>query len=329
MSFIMGVDGGGSKTFTVITDTEGNLVGEGLSQGANHQTVGIGNAKEHIMESMNEALKSAGMKYNDLSFVQYTLAGADRESDYRILRPALAQIPVARWELECDTMAGLRSGSSENAGVVLVCGSGTNAVGRSRSGKTIQTGGFGYLYGDEAGGSRMAIETFRAAVRSWDLRDIPSVLVEKVPKYFGLKNMEELYHDFLDRQETHVPVDLTMVLHEAVGEGDQLAIRILTKVGEELGLAANSVIQRIGDFEMGKVPIVLIGSVFQRGRSIHLLQALKHKVLEENSNIEFVIPEMEPVFGAVLLGMDHLQIPVKPAVIEKFNSYKKGEYIHR
>ncbi|GIQ68796.1 ATPase [Xylanibacillus composti] len=329
MSFIMGVDGGGSKTFTVITDAAGNLAGEGFALGANHQTIGIDNAKTHIVESMNEALKSAGLKLSDLSYIQYALAGADRESDYRILRPALAQIPAARWGLECDTMAGLRSGSPDNAGVVLVCGSGTNAVGRSRSGKVVQTGGFGYLYGDNAGGSRMAVETFRAAVRSWDQRDIPSVLVEKVPAYFGFENMEALYNDFLDRQKGNVPVDLTIVLHEAVKDGDQLAIRILAKVGEELGLSANSVLKRIGDFGIDKVPIVLIGSVFQKGRSSHLLQALKQTVLEENANVEFVIPEMEPVFGAVLLGMDHLKISVRPDIIEKFNSYRKGERMHR
>ncbi|HWL26039.1 MAG TPA: ATPase, partial [Ureibacillus sp.] len=41
MRYLMGVDGGGSKTYTVITDEYGNKVGEGLSGRGNHQVEGI------------------------------------------------------------------------------------------------------------------------------------------------------------------------------------------------------------------------------------------------------------------------------------------------
>lgn len=323
MAIIMGVDGGGSKTYTVITDSEGKLYGEGLSEGANYQKIGLDAAVRHIDESMKEAMAQAGLKHKDISFVQYALAGADREIDFVNLRAGLAGIPVLNWDIVCDTLSGLRSGSPNNVGVVLVCGSGTNAVGRSKSGKFVQTGGFGFLYGDSAGGKNMAIETFRAAVRSWEQREMPSILVQKIPRFFNFDSMEELLNDFLDKQIYSVPGELTIVLHEAVNEGDPLAIRLLTNFGRELGIAANSVMKRIGDFGVDEVPIVLIGSVFQRGRNSCLLFALEETIRDEHAHTRLVIPEMEPVYGAVLLGMDKLHIEVTPRILKRFNSYRR------
>lgn len=323
MRYLMGVDGGGSKTYTVITDEYGNKVGDGLSGRGNHQVVGIETALMNIKESIDKALACARLTYKDISFTQFGLAGADREKDFAILRPALSTLPFETWDLVCDTFEGLRIGSENNIGVVLVCGSGTNAAGRNKEGKVIQTGGFGYFYGDAAGGTHMAKETFRSAVRSWELREIPSVLTEKVPKFFGFQTMEQHVDDFLDQDIYDVPGELTIVLHEAADEGDLLAIQILRNTGKELGIAANSVIKRLGKFESDIIPVVLVGSVLQKARNQHLLQSLKSTIVSENPNISLIIPDIEPVYGSILLAMDHLGIEAREDVYQKFRAYRR------
>ncbi|MCJ8009919.1 N-acetylglucosamine kinase [Lederbergia wuyishanensis] len=323
MPIIMGVDGGGSKTFTVISDENGNLLGKGVSGGGggNYQTVGIDKAVENITASIEAALKSAGLDYKDIDFVQYGLAGADRPKDIAIIESGLKRIPFENWDLVCDTMEGLRIGSKNFTGVVLVCGTGTNAAGRNNEGKQVQIGGFGYFFGDYAGGAAMAQETFRAAVRSWEQREQHSVLTEKVSKYFGFNNMEEVFNHFLDNDMYHVPNDLALILHEAADEGDPLAISLMEKMGKELGLAASAVIKNLGDLNQ-PIPIVLTGSIVQKGQNKYLLEALRKIVeAEHQKQIELVIPDMEPVYGSVLLGMDHLGINATDDIYEKFNSY--------
>jgi N-acetylglucosamine kinase-like BadF-type ATPase len=321
MTYMMGMDGGGSKTYTVITDEHGHLLGHGISGGGNHQGPGIEQALSNIRASAEQALKQAGLAYDDIEFVQFGLAGADRDKDFNILLPALAGLPFSKWDVVCDTMEGLRAGSPDNIGVVLVCGSGTNAAGRNRQGMTAQTGGFGYLFGDRTGGHDLARETFSNAVRSWDLREIPSILTEKVAKYFGFITMEEVYNDFLDRDIHDVPRDLSLLLHEAADEGDELAIRLLRRAGRELGLGANSVIQHLGGFGGETIPIVLVGSVVQEGRNPHLLASLSETIAEKNEAFEIIIPKIAPVYGAVMLAMDHLNLPVTDSIIKQFIGY--------
>lgn len=321
MQTILGVDGGGSKTHAVVVDEQGHRLGSGVSGPGNHQGRGIDVAIHHIDEAAKMAVTTAGLSPEDISFTFYGLAGADREKDFRILRPALATLPYAKWDVVCDTMEGLRTGSRDNVGVVLVCGSGTNAMGRNPKGQMVQTGGFGYFFGDAAGGSWMAQETFRAAIRSWELREEPSTLTKLVPEFLGLKDMESVQSRWLDEDLLEVPAELTLVLHEAARQADPLAIRILKNTGRELGLAANSVVRRLGGFDNRPIPLVLVGSVFQKGRSEHLFTALSETIEANNTPFEIVIPEMAPVYGAVLLGMDHLGISVGGDVLHQFAAY--------
>ncbi|OBZ10241.1 N-acetylglucosamine kinase [Bacillus sp. FJAT-26390] len=320
-SYIIGIDGGGSKTYAVIVDANGDKISSGVAGPSNHQTIGIDKALANINDSIDQALQAAGLSHADIAFAQYGLAGLDREQDYQIVRPALSHIPFARWNIVSDTFEGLRTGSPSNIGVVLICGTGSNAAGRNEAGETVQVGGIGYLYGDNLGANYMATTMFRAAVRSWEGREIPSVLPEKLLQYFGFPTMGALINDFLDREIQYIREGkLTISLHEAAREGDALAIRLLKEAGNELGITANTVIRRLGGFKGITVPIVLVGSVLQKGRSPYLLNELRRVLELENPNVELIIPELAPVYGAILLAMDHLEIPATKETIQKFNA---------
>lgn len=325
MALVLGIDGGGSKTRALLTDEAGHKLGEGLAGCGNHQATGIDRTLEEIRTAAEGALAQAGVAADAVDTVIYGLAGADREKDFNILRPALAALPFRDWDVVCDTITGLRTGSPSGAGVVLVCGTGTNAAGRNRKGETVQTGGMGYFYGDAAGGSHLAAETFRAAVRSWELREVPSRLTADVPAALGYADMDALVNDWLDRDIYHAPNDLCLVLHRTAEAGDELAARLLRECGRELGLAAASVILRLGGADAfgsagTPVPVVLTGSVLQRGRSPHLLAGLEEALQAQSGGApyELVIPSLDPVYGAVMLAMDRLGLPVTAETTARF-----------
>jgi N-acetylglucosamine kinase-like BadF-type ATPase len=319
--YVLGVDGGGTKTYCVITDVDGNLAGSGMSGCGNHQMIGISGAIHHIRESIDQALHEAGLGYTDIACAQYGLAGADRMIDLRILEPALSTIPLQNWALVCDTMEGLRIGSKDNIGVVLVCGSGTNAAGRNRSGMIVQTGGFGDLFGDRTGGIELAKQAFSAAVRSWEEREIATLLTTRIPETLGFANMPSLVDHYLDHGIAEAPHQLSILLNECANDGDMLSIRILHNAGKELGLSAISVIRRLGGFDGGMVPIVLVGSVIQKGRNPVLLQALEQTISTQYSHFQLIIPNMAPVYGSILLALDRLGLHAPQHLYDKFVEY--------
>lgn len=54
--------------------------------------------------------------------------------------------------IDSDTLGSLRTGF-ESGGVVLIAGTGSNALLMNPDGKTYGCGGWGYILGDEGGGT--------------------------------------------------------------------------------------------------------------------------------------------------------------------------------
>ncbi len=325
MKYVMGLDGGGSQTTAVIVNEAGTLVGEGHAGGANHQKTGIDATLNSISEATGQALAAAEIDAEEVNFVQYCLAGADREADFRILQPALSTLPFGSWNLVSDAWQGLRAGTEDNVGVVLVCGSGTNAIGRSRSGHTVQVGGFGYLLGDAAGGTYLAMKAFRVALRSWEGREAPTSLTERVPAALGFPCMQDLYEYLLDHGARHPrALDLSLVVHQAADDGDVIAQRLLQGMGRELASAANAVITRLDGFaNETTIPVVVFGGMIQQGRSAWALDVLNAAIHERFPAAAVTILDVMPVYGSVLLAFDQSGLTIPPGLKGHFLQQRK------
>ena len=81
MAFIVGVDGGASKTVALIATGSGKIVGRGQSASSNYQNVGATAAREAISSAVNMALKMAHLTRKELTIAVVSLAGIDSNRD--------------------------------------------------------------------------------------------------------------------------------------------------------------------------------------------------------------------------------------------------------
>lgn len=302
MSLYLGVDAGGSKTHAVICDDQGNIVGKGASGNGNHQ-INREQAARNIEESCNSALREAGVSKDDIEYAYFGLAGADREADYEILRPMIGAMGYPRHDIACDTIIGMRAGTSRPYGAALICGTGFNSAARNREGAELQYGGFGFLYGDGyAGGSGFATLAFRAVVRAWDERGPATMLTSLVLEQMGYASVEPMYEDVLYGRIS-VPPTLVKTLFKAAEAGDEVATRILQTEGEELGNAVCTLIRRLGMSDEA-FDIVYIGSVLNRPNSSILTDAIERVVAVRAPYARCVRLTSDPVAGALLCAMD-------------------------
>ncbi|WP_010501612.1 N-acetylglucosamine kinase [Paenibacillus elgii] len=301
MKYYLGMDAGGSKTYAVITDETGRLVAAGKGGPGNHQ-IDRDTAAQSFRQAVAQALGQAGLREQDIAAACFGLAGADREADFRILRPMIAELGLPGSDVVCDTVIALRAGTSKPYGVVGICGSGTNCVGMSPSGEMYQCGGFGYPYGDFGGGGDLAAEAFRAVIRAWEGREEETLLTALVTKELGYPSVEHMFHHFLDHALT-APLELTPLLFEAAAQGDRVATRILRMQGTELGLAARAVIRRLG-MQRETFDLVLAGSVLTRGDGQFIHPYIVELVQPEAPGCRLQVLDVEPVVGAILLAME-------------------------
>jgi N-acetylglucosamine kinase-like BadF-type ATPase len=315
LNYYLGVDGGGSKTLAVISDAAGRITGRGVSGCGNHQ-VGAERAEINIRQAVEDALRQAGLCKEQVTYSMFGLAGADREADFKILRPMIAGMGMHPHDIVCDTVIGLRAGTRQPYGVVLICGTGTNCYGISRSGQELQVGGFGYTFGDFGGGSDLAVEAFRSVIRAWEGRERPTLLAEAVLSKLGYASEEVMFHHFLDHG-LHVPHELAKLIFE-VADKDEIARGILRRQGKELGIAASAVIRKLA-MEQDNFDLVLAGSILTRGESRYVVPFIAETVTLAAPGCTLQILNQEPVAGALLMAMEKSGIQVEEAVYEQLH----------
>lgn len=300
LGYYLGIDGGGSKTLAIVCDESGRIRGRGLSGCGNHQ-VGVDLADLNIREATELALVEAGIGKEDIDFALFGLAGADREADFRILRPMIEAMGFPKTDIVCDTVIGMRAGTKQSDGVVLICGSGTNCFGINAAGDEVQVGGFGYTYGDFGGGNELAVEVFRSVIRSWEGREADTALTQLTLEALGYEDVEGMFHGTLD-EGVRPPHTLAKLLFEA-SPTDAVARDILRRQGTELGKAASAVIRKLG-MEADSFDVVLAGSVLSRGGGVHVVECVEREVKAAAPLATLRVLKLEPVAGALLLAME-------------------------
>ena len=80
--YVLGVDGGGTKTHAVIADEHGRVLGEGFAGPSNPLRVGVNNAAAAVREAADQACDAAGVRRTDIVAAEVGLAGV-RRADLR------------------------------------------------------------------------------------------------------------------------------------------------------------------------------------------------------------------------------------------------------
>lgn len=324
MAYYMGIDGGGSKTYALLADAHGNVLGKGRSGNGNHQT-GAQEAAGNIRAAAFAALAEAGLRPEDLRHTYLGLAGADRKTDYDILHPLIRGIGFSRYTIGGDPMISLRAGTDRPYGVALICGTGTNAAGLNREGRHFQCGGFTYMYGDFGGGGALNIEVFRTVIRAWDGRGAPTLLTAALLELLGYDQVADMYNDFLDHGK-HVPLHAARLLFPAAAAGDAAALAILERQGAELGKSAAAVIRRLG-MEHDVFDVVLAGSLLTRGDRGWIRGPVEQAVRAVAPHASVVTLTTEPVVGAVWSALESDGLTITREIYDKMRPYQDFEPI--
>lgn len=317
MGFLLGVDGGGSKTFALVSDREGRVLGFGRAGGSNHQDVGLPVALKEIERAIRGALDAAGTEPPEIDLAMCGLSGADFPEEHDMLRRGIEGFGISpRVEVVNDALIALRSGASRPWGVVVVCGTAFNAGGRDPDGRTVVLPAQGWISGDWGGGETIAQEMIRLVMRADDGRGTPTLLTELLLGALGQGSptslMRALYEGRIGRQDV---VPLVPLLFEAASRDDGVARGLVVQAGTELGQSAAAVIRRLGMQEL-PVEVVLAGGVFKGGGEL-LVDTVGDVVRETAPEAVLVRPRFEPVFGAVMLGLEDLGEGVDETVDEE------------
>jgi N-acetylglucosamine kinase-like BadF-type ATPase len=302
MRYFLGADLGATKTHTLITDETGRALGFGESGPGNHESVGYGGMFQSMHSGMQQALRAASLKKEDITGAGFGVAGYDWPSEIEATASVIDQLTLkAPYKFVNDAVPGLIAGSDEGWGVVVVSGTGSNCRGWDREHmREGRVTGHGVLMGEGAGGSELMHRCMQLVGYSWSKRLPKTALADAMIAYVGAKDLEDLMRGYTT-DEYQVGAGAARLVFRVAEEGDQVARDLICWAGTELGEMANAVIRQL-EFENLAFDVVMTGSMFEGGPAlIEPMRETIHKLAPKARLVRLRVP---PVIGAVILGME-------------------------
>lgn len=309
MKYIIGFDGGGSKTRCIIGDKKGNIYNDLTSGPSNHQIIGIDNTKFIISKLYNEILEGQNISRTNIEYVFLGLAGADLPSDFIILDKICKEIfKTIPYKIVNDAWIIMRSGTDKKESVVSIYGSGANAGAINKNSEMFILRALNYILGGSGGGSEIASDALHFAFRSNEQTYIKSRLEVELPILFGEHDINSLLHALypISNISREFFLKIPPLVFRLAKEGDKVCQEILIKKGHTQGQMVNGILKQANMINTATT-VVLGGSIF-KGESNYFIESMKKEILNESPDIIFKFPSLHPVAGSYLFALDELNL---------------------
>lgn len=318
MRYLLGVDGGNTKTDYLLCTEDGTFVDVYRCGTCSHEQMHDSyDGMERTMRQQLEVILTRNhIKPEDIAAGGFGLAGADLPVQVAELTKRIEKIGFHRFTVSNDGILGVKAASESGMGVCVVCGTGTVVIGIDENGYILQVGGVGDLSGDRAGGGYILHDVMYHLYAYHFRCGMPSSLFAPVMTQLGIQPDDLLSavgeHTLLRRNMK----DIIQLADQAACAGDAVAKKIFDTMGTTMGHSAAGCIRRLSFGGMGTVShplqIVLVGSIWHKINYSGLKESFLQTTQELSQKSVQLVPLMAPAaVGGVLWAKEMLSGPVE------------------
>ena len=306
-TYVIGVDGGATKTEAVILAADGSVLGRGFGGPANYQTVGVEAVGDALQTAMTAALAEANLRLDEIAATTWALAGVDRDEDRRRIEGLAARLmPNIPVQIEIDALAALVGGLGTRRGIVLIAGTGMIAFGADGQGTQTRAGGWGSRF-DHGSGYALGLAGLDAVVSAADGRKHPTHLTKHILTRLNLQEPADLITWLIDHGSVSNIAALTPLVLDEAAAGDTAALEIALKGAAALADTVRAGAQRLGLAD-SPFPLVFSGSLLIKNQFYGRLvtQAIQTRLPHANPQL----PQAGAAAGAAQIALESLGYPL-------------------
>jgi len=308
--YVLGLDGGGTKTQAALFDVNANFVDLIKWGPTNHEMMpgGYAELKYELDELLNELLNRNSIDRKEIISAAFGMAGVDTRKQHSIITGIIKDLGIENFILSNDAYLGVKAGCPSGIGICVINGTGCSVAGIDKTGAMLQIGGQGDLTGDVGGSGSIGMEAIKRVYNHLFRLEPYTLLKDILFKQLGITSKYD-FMEVLTNALENGSLDICEVgkqVFDAANLGDVTAINILKSVGRDLGRSVNGAICEL-DFKYEEtIEVVLAGSVNVKGSNPSLINALKEEVIQKNPEkmFNFILLKQPPVAGAVIWALE-------------------------
>ena len=298
--YVVGVDGGATKTLALIGTATGNVLRMGAAGSSNYHNIGELAASKAIKAAVVRAAKQAGLAKRKVGTAVVALAAVDSTEDFRVARRFVRRANVAEESVVIhDSVAALYAATQGRPGVIVNSGTGCFAAGINQAGEYVRVGGWGYLIDDKGSAFDIGMRAITMAFRMMDGRTSTTKLPTLLKRRLRVKRFDEILDIIYANKLSVEQIARLAPLVSGAASTDKICRRILSEAGTSLAELAVTTARRL---KMTGLPFQLatVGGGFRSGR--YLLEPFTARVKDECPRASIVSLRDEPAKGAYLIA---------------------------
>ncbi|ALC91437.1 hypothetical protein AM500_17795 [Bacillus sp. FJAT-18017] len=302
--YVLGIDGGGTKTKGVIADRFGKVYASETVGATNHNGVDL-KVVERELAVLFSSLKSQDEKSVSMLHTVFAgMSGVDRPEARATMEKLLTNFVSAdvRVIVDNDAVNALYSGTLGVPGIVQIAGTGSITFGINAEGNRQRVGGWGYLIDDEGSGYDIGRAALNAVFKAYDGRGPTTILTDSVLGHFGVADVPDLIRFVYETGKSRSAIaPLSKYVTDAAAQHDEVAQQIIQDAGSKFAEAIGCLKKKLFKDPTEPIPVVMAGGVFHRE---DLLKPIIYEKLQKlNIEVQLIKPAIAPVGGAVIAGL--------------------------
>lgn len=301
MKYLIGMDGGGTKTKCILTDINLNPIFETVGGASNFLVIGTEEVSETILNLVNDCLSSQKISIEDIEAIVLGTTGGGRRNDAELLEKKIFEdakqksIIINKFRVESDARIALEGSFSGKAGSILIAGTGSIMFGKDEAGEIHRVGGFGRFIGDEGSGYRIGRIGLNAVARYFDGRAKSTKIANLLEQEFSIGSAETLITEVY-RNNFNI-ASVAPLVFDAAESGDKIAQRILEDEADELLLHISAMKIKLS---VQLLKVALVGSLLTTANYFSYL--FNEKVIRRFDDVKIKEAEHSPELGAALMA---------------------------
>lgn len=301
--YVIGVDGGGTKTEAALANLDGKILKIGKAGSSHPRNLGLKKAIENLITAIKKVLPKEGKilsTFIGLPAVaeEYKFKKSEIKKELR-KHKKISEIFKGRVIIDSDQKVAFKAGIDGN-GIMLNTGTGCVAYGLKDK-KEVHVSGWGWL-ADEGGAFFVGQKVFQVILKDVDGRGKKTTLKEMVFRKFNLKGSEDFLSFVYQINPTEIIPKLSIICDGAAKKGDKIAKKIIIEAANEAALTSKTVIKKL-NFKKVEFILILTGGML---KSKIFTKIVKKEIKKFASKVKFIFLKRKPVIGAVKLAIEQL-----------------------
>lgn len=297
MSYIIGVDGGGTKTEAVAYDLNGKKISEGKA-GYGNLLLNEKQAIINIIDAIEQCL--VPLKKEECQYICLGLAGYGGVKNTKGIKDALYEAFNIPFTIVNDGIIAHAALLKGKDGILTISGTGSVSIG-VHNGIEKLAGGWGHILGDEGSGYWIAMQVFIKMTQEEDAGLNYSDLTKLILTKLGYHSVLELKKFIYSSTKAEIASFVPIIVQQAKA-GDDFSQNILKEAGYHLAKTTLDVCKKL-NFN-NNVTIAIKGRVLT---NISFVQtSFIEKIKQEKPEVQFILEDVSSTLGCYYLALKYM-----------------------